>query len=201
MRNQLKSSQPTRARIAVAIALLFASIAISATFSILSQRGERFYVATKALLPGSEITGSDIELRRFSLGAISSAYFSEADSPELFTSQGYFSPGELIARSKVSDEIESDRTVLAPLAIRSVDIPESAEVGDLVSLFWVLDTKNEELFEPELIAQGIYVKSIDRRGSNFGSDLAVTVSISQSQVARLLSYTSGGRIVVVPSHG
>lgn len=197
----MTSNQPTRARIALAIALLIASIAISATFSIASQRGARYYVATRALLPGSEITSSDIELRKLSLGASAESYFDDGDSPELLTSQGYFAPGELIARSKVSDEIESDRTVLAPLAIRSVDIPESAQVGDLVSLFWVLDTKNEELFEPELIAHGIYIKSIDRRGSNFGSDLAVTVSITQSQVGRLLSYTSGGRIVVVPSHG
>lgn len=176
-------------------------MAISVFFSIASQRGQYFYVARDTLIPGTEITSNDLELRKFSLGASASSYFSKNDSPELLTVQGSFAPGELISRSKISEEGENERVVLAPLAIRSVDIPETTKAGDLVSLYWVLDTKNEELFEPEQIASNLYIKSIDRRGSNFGSDLAVTVSVPNTLVQRLLSYTSGGRIVVVPSHG
>ena len=191
--------RPSQKRLALAVALLISSILFTIAFTAYSQRGQRYWIARDAILPGTEITETSLTLAKLSLGSHGQLYFSEVEPPSLLLSKRYYSPGELIARSGVSDG--TALSLLVPLNIRSADIPESARVGDLASLYWVLDTRNEELFEPEEIAHDIYIESINRRGSNFGSDLAVTVSVPQSLVHRLLSYTSGGRIVVIPSHG
>lgn len=191
--------QPSQKRIALAVALLLSSIIFTVAFTAYSQRGQRYWVASDVILPGTEITESTLKLAQFSLGSYGSLYFSADEPPSLLLSKRYYSPGELIARSGVSDG--SALSLLVPLNIRSADIPDSAKAGDLACLYWVLDTRNEELFEPEEIARDIYIESINRRGSNFGSDLAVTVSVPQSLVHTLLSFTSGGRIVVIPSHG
>lgn len=194
-------TKPSKTRLSLAIALLLVSVVISVGFTLVSSRGDQYWVAKTALLPGTRIDSTSIELASVSLGKRTALYFPQSESPELLTAKRFFAPGEIISRSGTADLLDSDMAVLVPLSIRSADIPENSNPGDTVSLFWVLDTRNEELFEPEEIARDIFIKSINRRGTNFGSDLAVTVSVSQSQVQKLLSYTSGGRIVVVPSHG
>ena len=200
MREQRLYSKPSRFRIAAALLLLISSIVISVSFSLLSQQGSLYWVAKTPLLPGTQIQSSSLELRKVSLGSSSHLYFGRNDSPALLTSKRFFSPGEVISRAGVSSRVENEFVVSVPISVRSVDIPESAEPGDMVTLFWVLDGRGDQLFEPEEIAREIYIQSIDRRGSNFGSDLAISVSVSHSQVQKLLSYTTGGRIVVVPSH-
>lgn len=200
MREQKLYSTTKKSRIIIAIMLLITSVLISVGFSLSTQRGARYWVARQALIPGASIDGSAIELRRLSLGTSSQLYFEESEPPIETSSKRFFAPGEIISRSGVSESASGDLAVFVPLFIRSVDIPDTAQAGDLVTLYWVLDGRGEQLFEPEQIARDIYIHTINRRGSNFGSDLAVTVSVSQSQVQKLLSYTSGGRIVVVPSN-
>ena len=200
MREQKLQSSRKNSRLIVAALLLISSVSISIGFSFASQQGDRYWVARQALIPGTALTSDALELRQMSLKSSAAQYFGEEESPLSRYTKRFFAPGEVIARSGVSENPSDELAVFVPLSIRSVDIPESAQAGDLVTLFWVLDGRGEQLFEPEEIARNIYIRSIDRRGSNFGSDLAVSVSVSQSQVQKLLSFTSGGRIVVVPSH-
>ena len=200
MREQKLHSTRKNTRLLIAGILLISSVAISVGFSVAAQRGQRYWVAREALIPGTALTSQALELRRMSLGASHALYFGEDESPLTFSTKRFFAPGEVISRSGVNKNSGEELAVFVPLSIRSVDIPDSAQAGDVVTLFWVLDSRGEQLFEPEEIARNIYIRSIDRRGSNFGSDLAVSVTVSQSQVQKLLSFTSGGRIVVVPSH-
>lgn len=185
----------------IAIALLALSVTISIGFSLSTQRGEHFYIAKSPILPGTHIDPSQITLTRASLGSQSSMYFTSKDEIVNHIAQRLITPGEILFRSSISNTDTGEAMVLVPFSVRSVDIPDSAVSGDVVNLFWVLDSRNDQLFEPEEIARNIFIQSIDRRGSNFGSDLAITVSVGTSQVQKLLSYTSGGRIVVVPSRG
>jgi hypothetical protein len=88
------------------------------------------------------------------------------------------------------------------LNILPSDIPAMIEVGEPISLYWVPDALNSQILStPELLLTGIFLESIDRKGTNFGSGLAITVSVDSSQVAKILSGTSHGRLVVVISHG
>ena len=42
--------------------------------------------------------------------------------------------------------------------------------------------------------------SIDSQGNNFGSDVGISLAVEETQVMRLLSATTVGRLVVIRSH-
>jgi len=86
--------------------------------------------------------------------------------------------------------------------IAASDIPETIEIGEPISIYWVPEPQDaQSLSTPELLLTGIFLRSIDRKSSNFGNGLAITVSVDNSQVQRLLAGTSNGRLVIVKSNG
>ena len=127
----------------IATALLLLSVAISIGFSLSTQRGQHFYIATSAILPGTRIEKSQLALTRASLGAQSSLYFTSKDDVVNQIAEKLIAPGEIISRSSVSTSQSSEAMVLVPFSVRSVDIPDGATSGNLVTLFWVLDSRNE----------------------------------------------------------
>lgn len=201
MRKSLEIPRTHHQRMALAIVLLIASFASTLAITYFSHTSSKYWVVRTQILPGTQINQSDIELRELSLAQSSSAYFSEDQSPLSSIARRFLGEGEVISRSSVTTDLSSPMAVQVPVSVRAVDIPADAAVGESVNLYWVMDSKNEQLFEPEEIVEDVYIKSIDRKGSNFGSDLAVTISVGEHVVKKLLSYTSGGRIIVVRSSG
>ena len=88
-----------------------------------------------------------------------------------------------------------------PLSIRSVDLASGIYVGALVDIYWVVDSLNGEAAQdPVLILGNIPIISTDVKNKNFGTDAAITVSVEQTQVLRLLTATTLGRLVIVSSN-
>jgi hypothetical protein len=54
--------------------------------------------------------------------------------------------------------------------------------------------------DPVLILGGVTLLSYDDGGKNFGSDIGLSVAVEETQVLRLLSATTFGRLVVIRSH-
>jgi hypothetical protein len=54
---------------------------------------------------------------------------------------------------------------------------------------------------PELVISSAHVVAITRSGSNFGSEIGLTVAVRSDEVLLLLGATSQGRVVLVSSHG
>ena len=74
-------------------------------------------------------------------------------------------------------------------------------LGDPVDIYWVLDSRNgEAVVDPILILGAVTIIGLDDSKNALGGDVSITVAIEKTQVLRLLSATTQGRLVVVRSH-
>jgi hypothetical protein len=74
--------------------------------------------------------------------------------------------------------------------------------GSTIDIYWVQsETNNETQLIPELVINGAHVLAITKSGSNFGSEIGLTVAVDSEDVLLLLGATSQGRVVLVSSHG
>jgi hypothetical protein len=110
--------------------------------------------------------------------------------------------GEILTSTALTKENDYFDVEEVSISIRASDIPGNTDVGDLVTIYQVGDSRNGETIEaPIRILSGVFVSALERKGSNFGSELSITLAISHEYVPRVLSATDRGRIVIVGSHG
>jgi 6-phosphogluconate dehydrogenase len=109
--------------------------------------------------------------------------------------------GELIPVPDLTQSNESLNTNSVPLSLRSSDLASGVLLGDLVDIYWVMDSRNgEAVVDPILVLGGIAVIGLDDSKNALGGDVSISVAIEESQVSRLLSATTQGRLVVVRSY-
>ena len=109
--------------------------------------------------------------------------------------------GEIIGSMDLTSTIDAMSTSAVPLSVRSVDIATGLSIGEGVDIYWVLDTQNgEDVMDPVLILGGVTLLSFEDGGKNVGSDIGLSVAVEETQVLRLLSATTIGRLVVIRSH-
>ena len=189
-------------RVIVACVLFLAALLTSFAFAALSDQSSRYWVASKPITPGSLITSEDLVLVDASLIDNADLYLGEGSDPIGMMSTQFIGAGHFLATQMLSEESLQFDIEQVPLNILSSDIPAMIEVGELISLYWVPDAvNNQSLSTPTLLLTGIFLESIDRKGSNFGSGMSITVSVESSQVSKILSGTSHGRLVVVIANG
>jgi hypothetical protein len=188
-------------RMPLAIALIAASFLSAFFLASFSHSTSKYWVAVEDLQSGHQIVNGDLELKDFDLSSSSINYLSkELDPLGQVLIQNVFS-GEILSIEKVSSTAVKVASSAVPLSIRSVDVAAGIKVGDLVDIYWVIDTQNGELAqEPILILGTVLVMSANGKSANFGTDAAITVSVGQTQVLRLLSATTQGRLVVISSN-
>lgn len=109
--------------------------------------------------------------------------------------------GEVISVSDLSATVDSLETSAVPISLRSVDLASGIVAGDSVDIYWVLDSRNgEAVVDPILILGGVTLISLDDSRNSLGGDVAITLAIEETQVLRVLSATTQGRLVVVRSY-
>lgn len=197
--SQLSLKSP---RVIVAATLFLAALISSFAFAALSDKSSRYWVAAHPIAPGSMLTAEDFQITSASLAGNSDLYLAEEISPIGLTSSVFIGEGEFIPMTGISEETLAFDAEQVPLNISPSDIPASIQIGEPISLYWVPEPPDSQsLSTPELLLTGIFLRSIDRKSANFGNGLAITVSVDNSQVVRLLAGTSNGRLVVVRSNG
>lgn len=189
-------------RVIVAGVLFLAALLSSFAFAALSNQSSAYWVVSHPVAAGSLLTSGDLELIDASLIDNQGLYLTEDLSPIGSTTTRYIAGGEFVATSAVTEDLQEFDAEQVPLNISASDIPATIEIGEPISIYWVPEPQDaQSLSTPELLLTGVFLRSIDRKSANFGNGLAITVSVDNSQVQRLLAGTSNGRLVIVKSNG
>jgi hypothetical protein len=189
------------ARMPLAITLIVAAFASAFFISTYSNRGYDYWVIAQSVTPGHVISLADLANDHLNLGDSTDYYLRESDQIVGLVATRLLQPGELISTADVNSSAESMATSAVPLNLRSSDLASGISVGDPVDLYWVLDSRNgEEVVDPILILGGITLVGLDSSKNSLGGDVSITVAIEETQVLRMLSATTQGRLVVVRTH-
>ena len=189
------------ARLPLAITLIVAAFASAFFISTYSNRGYDYWVIAQPVTPGHVITLADLTTDHLNLGESTDYYLRQADQVVGLVITRKMQVGELISTADVSSSTESMATSAVPLNLRSGDLASGIGVGDAVDLYWVLDSRNgEPVIDPILILGAVSLIGLDDSKNSLGGDVSITVAIEETQVLRMLSATTQGRLVVVRSH-
>jgi hypothetical protein len=194
-----KKTRSTRLPLAVTlIAAAFVSAFLIATFS---NKGADYWVINVPISPGHQISAADVSIAHLNLDDSAQFYMSVEVEPIGMVATRIMHPGEIIGSNDLTSAIDSMSTSAVPLSVRSVDVATGLSIGEGVDIYWVMDTQNgEDVMDPVLILGGVTLLSYDDGGKNFGSDVGLSVAVEETQVLRLLSATTLGRLVVIRSH-
>ncbi|MCX6444971.1 MAG: hypothetical protein NTY85_05525 [Actinobacteria bacterium] len=188
-------------RLTISIALFVGALIASFLMSYVSNKDEKYWVAVLPIAAGAQIQQSDLGYVSVSLGSSSSRYLSSKFSPIGAYSHRSIAVGEIVFSQSISAKPVRSLNEQVSVSIRAVDIPAQVATGEFVSIFQIHDQKNgEQSAEPSLVLRDAFVVSIDRKGSNFGGEAALTISIRHELVSDLLAATTQGRLVAVRTH-
>lgn len=195
MKTRKKSNS---ARLPLAITLIVASFASAIFISTISNKGENFWVVKTPIIPGHTISSNDVSLSHLNLKQSSDLYLSSIDEPIGMIARRNMRIGEVISTSDLSSAVDAQSASAVPLSVRSVDISQGLIVGESVDIYWVQDARNGETpVDPILILGGVTLLSIENTGNSFSGEAGLSIAVEQTQVLRILSATTIGRLVVI----
>ena len=196
----LKRKSPS-SRLPLAIALIFAAFASTFFIATFANKGADYWRVTQPISPGHTISSSDVQKIHVNLNHSAATYMSARNEPIGMIATRLLRTNEILAFSDLSNAAEAMSTSAVPISVRGVDLATGLLVGEGIDIYWVLDSQNgDSAVDPIMILGGVTLLSYDKGGNNFGSDVGITVAVEETQVLRLLSATTMGRLVVVRSH-
>ena len=189
-------------RVLIAAALLLLSVLSSVAISALSNQKESFWIAKRELTPGQQIAATDLAKVWVNISALPGTYLATDVNPIGKIIINRIPRTSLIASQSISDQTNAINSAEISLTLRAVDLPGNVVAGDRVSIYLVEDAEPGAFpSEPELILSDIYLGAIERRSSNFGSEVAISIAIGRTEIADVLRATTYGRLVLVKLNG
>lgn len=189
------------ARLPVAITLIAAAFACSFLFATYSNKGADYWIIAAPVTPGHTISASDVVVEHMNLVSSAGMYLTAQAEPIGMIATRMMKVGEIIGSTDLTSSIDAMSTSAVPISVRALDVASGLNVGEGVDIYWVFDSQNDgDAIEPILILGGVTLLSYDMGGKNFGSDVGLTLAVEETQVLRMLSATTLGRLVVVRSH-
>jgi hypothetical protein len=189
------------ARMPLAITLIIAAFASAFFISTYSNKGDTYWVLTSPITTGHVIAPSDIRSVHMNLSSSAQNYLRTAVQVIGLVAKRTMNADEVLSVSDVTNSNDSLATSAVPISLRSLDLASGVSLGDPVDIYWVLDSRNgEAVVDPILILGAVTVIGLDDSKNALGGDVSISVAIEETQVLRLLSATTQGRLVVVRSY-
>ena len=184
----------------LAVTLIIAAFVSAFFISTYSNKGADYWVVAAPITPGHVISNSDLSIAHLNLGESAEKYMRSHDEPIGMVVTRQMGIGEVVSILDLTTTDNAMSTSAVPISMRSVDIAEGINIGESVDIYWVFDSRNgEPVIDPILILGGTTVLSVDASKNSLGGDIGITVAVEETQVLRLLSATTQGRLVVVKS--
>ena len=198
----MPAKKTSRARFILALTLCGGALLASFLMSRAAASRENYWVVLHPISAGTAIEARDLGYQSVVLGTSAGTYLSATTNPIGSITRRRLAAGELLEGSALTEDSVFLTHQQISLSVRSVDIPNSIQIGELISLYQVHDRRSgESEIAPDYILGEVFVAALDRKGSNFGGEVALTISVDRSDVPAVLAATTSGRIVAVRSHG
>lgn len=189
------------ARLPLAITLIIASFVSAIFISSIANKGEDYWVIKGSVVTGHVISSFDLETVHLNLSKSSDLYINKNFNPIGLIALRTMQQGEVIATTDLGESVQGQVTSAVPLSVRSVDIAKGLALGEGVDIYWVEDSNNgEQSVEPVLVLGGATLLSIESSGNSFSGDIGLSIAVENTQVLRVLSATTVGRLVIIASH-
>jgi hypothetical protein len=169
--------------------------------SMAANQREKYWVVLHPIAAGTQLEASDLGLQSVVLGSSEGNYLPANSNPIGSITRRQLSSGELLGGNSITAQSSAMLNQQVSISVRSVDIPAQLNVGEVVSIYQLHDAQNGEAGSAQHVLGGVFVTALDRKGSNFGGEAALTVSINRELIPELLEATTSGRLVVVRAHG
>lgn len=188
-------------RFQIAIVLFLLAIITPLLISLTSGKSEQYWAIARPIPSGSQITLDDLKMIGMNLDTNGDDFLTSSTNPIGLVTTRSFLANELLDFRYLRDEMPSHLEEVS-IAVASSDIPMKTKVGDFVSIFLLQDAQNGEAALPPIrILTGVFISDLDRKGSNFGNTISLTLSLNQESVPALLAASSKGRLVLVGKNG
>lgn len=198
----MPAKKTSRARFILALTLCGGALLASFLMSRAAASRENYWVVLHPISAGTAIEARDLGFQSVVLGTSAGTYLSATTNPIGSITRRRLAAGELLEGSALTEDSVFLTHQQISLSVRSVDIPSSIQIGELISLYQVHDRRSgESEIAPDYILGEVFVAALDRKGSNFGGEVALTISVDRSDVPAVLAATTSGRVVAVRSHG
>jgi len=198
----MPAKKTSRARFILALTLCAGALLASFLMSRAAASRENYWVVLHPISAGTAIEARDLGYQSVVLGTSAGTYLSATTNPIGSITRRRLAAGELLEGSALTEDSVFLTHQQISLSVRSVDIPSSIQIGELISLYQVHDRRSgESEIAPDYILGEVFVAALDKKGSNFGGEVALTISVDRSDVPAVLAATTSGRIVAVRSHG
>ncbi|CAB4534539.1 MAG: hypothetical protein F2602_00465 [Actinobacteria bacterium] len=197
----VKIEKKSNTRFQIATVLFILAIITPFLLSLASSKSEQYWVIARPIPSGSKITLNDLKTIGLRIDNNEHDFLASSTNLNGLITTRSFLANELVDVRYLSDARES-RLEEVSVAVASSDIPMKTKVGDYVSIFLLQDAKNGELSSPPIrILSGVFISDLDRKGSNFGNTISLSLSLDQESVPALLAASSRGRLVLVGKNG
>ena len=197
----VKIEKKSNTRFQIAIVLFLLAIITPFLISLNSTKPEQYWAIARPIPLGSEITLDDLKKVGIRVDRGESDFLTaDTNLVGLITTRSFLA-NEIVDVRYLRDTEQSMLEEVS-IAVASTDIPIKTKVGDYVSIFLLQDAKNGEPVSPPVrILSGVFISELDRKGSNFGNTISLTLTLNQESVPALLAASSKGRLVLVGKNG
>ena len=197
----MRQKRNSHTRLILAATLCGATLLTSFAMSMAANQREKYWVVLHPIAAGTQLEASDLGLQSVVLGSSEGNYLPANSNPIGSITRRQLSSGELLGGNSITAQSSAMLNQQVSISLRSVDIPAQLNVGEVVSIYQLHDAQNGEAGSAQHVLGGVFVTALDRKGSNFGGEAALTVSINRELIPELLEATTSGRLVVVRAHG